>query len=160
MRHVRHIGAFFSQKAFGWARALYVAILLIWCILTIWRVASGSLLETPDTSTTLIKIDLLGAVAFLAAWSLLLITLTTKVVNKGRDIEFVAVDSTRKLDDIKADMMRHEEGHPDIESEVDRMQAKVSGIAEGMIQLKSENERVTKENEQLRRQLEGRATDD
>ena len=153
MRHLWYIGAFLSRNAGGYARALYVAVLLVWSLLTIWRVASGFLLETPDASPTLIKIDLLEAVAFLAAWSLLLITLTTKVVNKGRDLEFAAVE-------LEADMRRHIEGHPDIESEAERMQAEASDLAERVTQVAGEAERVAEENEQLRRQLAARPTKD
>ena len=160
MRRLRRIGALFSQDAFGYWRALYVLLIVVWSVSTIWRVASGSLLETPDTSPTLIKIGLLEAVAFLAAWSLLLITLTTKVVNKGKDLEFATDESTRKLDDMEAVMRRHEEGYPDTQSVVERMQAKVSDIDEVVTQVKREADQVAEENEQLRGQLAARATDD
>ena len=148
MRRLRRIGALFSQDALGYWRALYVLLLVVWSVSTIWRVASGTLLETPDTNPTLIKIGLLEAVAFLAAWSLLLITLTTKIVNRGKDLEFATDESIRKLDDMKAVMQRHEEGHPDIQSEVERMQAEVSAMAETVIEVKREAERVAEENEQ------------
>ena len=153
MGHLRHIGKLFSQDTLGYWRALYVLLLVVWSVSTIWRVASGSLLETPETSSTLIKIGLLEAVAFLAAWSLLLITLTTKIVNKGRDLEYETGESNRKLDDMKADMRRHEKGHPDIESEVER-------VAERVMQVEKEAKRVAEENEQLRRQLAATATKD
>ena len=55
MSRLRRIGALFSQDAFGYWRALYVLLLVVWSVSTIWRVASGSLLETPDTSPTLIN---------------------------------------------------------------------------------------------------------
>ncbi len=160
MRYLRRIGALFSHDAFGYAKALYVATLVVWSVLTIWRVASGALLETPDASPTLIKIDLLEAVAFLAAWSLLLITLTTKVVNKGRDLEFDAYK-------VQADIRRHEESHPDIQDEVEKIQGEmsdltdeVSDLAERAKSLKRENERITEENEQLHRQLDDRKAKD
>ena len=143
MRRLRRIGALFSQDALGyWHEArLYVLLLVVWSASTIWRVVSGSLLETPDNTPTLIKIDLLEAVAFLAAWSLLLITLTTKVVNKGRDLEF-------GISEMKADMGRDREGHLATKAEVEKMLAEVSCLAESVSQVMEEVERVTKENEQ------------
>ena len=124
-----------------------------------WRVASGALLETPDASPTLIKIDLLEAAAFLAAWSLLLMTVTANVVNRSRDIESAVDETTRQVEEYKAVIKRHEEGHPDIQGEVESLEAKASDLVEGMIQLKKENDRVTEENRQLRRQLEARQTE-
>ena len=160
MRYLRNIAAISSRNALGYAKMLYVALLVVWSLLTIWRVASGSLLETPGASPTLIKIDLLETVAFLAAWSLLLITITTKVVNKGRDLEFAADESIRKLDELQADLSRHEESHPDIRGGVEGLEAKVSDVAEKVMQAEREAERVTEENEQLRKQLEAKATKD
>ena len=150
MRRLRHIRALFSQDALGYWRALYVLLLVAWSVSTVWRVASGSLLETPDTSPTLIKIGLLEAVAFLAAWSLLLITLTTKVVNKGRDLELAAHD-------VRTDIRHHLEAHPDVRSEVERIEAKVSDLVEETAELKREAKRVKEENKELRRQLAVRA---
>ena len=97
------------------------------------------MLETPDASPTLIKIDLLEAVAFLAAWSLLLITLTTKVVNKGRNLEFAIDEGIRKSDDLKADLGR---------------------INEGLLDAQREAGRVAEENEQLRGQLAARPAEE
>ena len=74
--------------------------------------------------------------------------LTTKIVNRGKDLEFATDESIRKLDDMKAVMQRHEEGHTDIQSEVERMQAEVSDMAETVIEVKREAERVAEENEQ------------
>ena len=101
---------------------------------------------------------MLEAVAFLAAWSLLLITLTTKVVNKGRDLEFTLRESNWKLDDMKAVMRRHEENHPDVQSEVERIGAEVSDMAERVMQAEGEVEQLAEENERLRRQLTDRET--
>ena len=118
-----------------------------------WRVASGSLLDTPDTSPTLIKIGLLEAVAFLAAWSLLLITLTTKVVNKGRDLEYSLGESTWKFKEMKAEQERHEE---DFGATIKGLASEVSQVADRMRQLKSESEQVREENERLRGQLKAK----
>ena len=126
MRRLRRIGELFSRDAFGYWKALYVLLLVVWSVSTIWRVASGSLLETPDTSPTLIKIGLLEAVAFLAAWSLLLITLTTKIVNKGRDLEYSADELNRKLDEMQADWREHNENHAAV---AERLEAEVSQSA-------------------------------
>ena len=156
MRYFRGIGPLFSR----FAKVLYVAMLLVWSLLTIWRVASGSLLETPDASPTLIKIDLLEAVAFLAAWSLLLITLTTNVVNKGRDLEFATKDASRNLDDIKADMTQVMEDLPGHKSEFEKIQAMVSDLDGEVMRVKRESERVAEENAQLRKQLTARPTKD
>ena len=141
MRNLWNMRAALLHHSLDWAKLLYVVMLLVWSVLTMWRVASGSLLETPDASPTLIKIDLLEAVAFLAAWSLLVITITTKVVNKSRDIEFAADESVRKLDDMEVVMQRHEEGHPDIQSEIERIQAEVADMAEKVMQAERESER-------------------
>ena len=160
MRHFRRIGAFFSQNAIGYAKAIYVTMLLAWSLLTIWRVASGSLLETPDASPTLIKIDLLETVAFLAAWSLLLITLTTKIVNKGRDLEFEVYKNEEQLNRYLQEIKRHEETHPHIPDEVEaaskklraieEQQEKIMKVTPGLIE---ETERVTQENKELREKL-------
>ena len=155
MRGLRRLGALFSQDAFGYWRALYVFLLVVWSVSIIWMVASGSLLETPDTGTTVIKIGLLEAVAFVAAWSLLLITLNTKIVNKGRDLEYAADESNRKLDEMKAEVRQHNQDHAAV---VERLDAKFSQSANMMEQLVRENEQVAEENERLRRQLEARAT--
>lgn len=157
MKHLRRIGALFTQDAFGYWRALYVLLLVVWGISTIWRVALGALLETPDSSPTLIKIGLLEAVAFLAAWSLLLITITTKVVNAGRDIESVADESNRKLDEMKADFKQHKEKQT---AAIEELEAEVSQSADLMNQLKGETEEVAEENERLRRQLAATARKD
>ena len=104
----------------------------------------------------LIKIDLLEATAFLAAWSLLLVTLTAKVVNTSKDLEFAADESIRKLDEVEAGIRQHEEGHPDVQSEVERIEARVSDITQRMEEVTVEAERLAEENEQLRRQLAAR----
>ena len=153
MRRLHRIGALFSEDALGYWRALYVLLLVVWSASTIWRVVSGSLLDTPDTSPTLIKIGLLEAVAFLAAWSLLLITLTTKVVNKGRDLEYSLGESTWKFKEIKAEQERHEE---DFGATIKVLASEVSQVADRMRQLTSESEQVREENERLRGQLKAK----
>ena len=139
MINFRHVQAIFSPTAIKWWSALYVLIILFYASYVIWRVAYGSILETPEDSSTLVKIGLLEAIAFLVAWSLLLTTITSKVVSKGKDLEFAAEKTN-------AVFRQHLEGHPDIQSDVERMEAM-------LIQLKGETEQVTEENEQLRRQL-------
>ena len=151
MRYLRRIGALFSEGTWGYWRAVYIFLLVVWATYIMWQVASGSLLETPDASPTLIKIGLLEAVAFLAAWSLLLITVTTKVVNTSRDLELTLHKSSMEL-------RRHEENHPDVQSEVERIEVEISEMTERMMQVDIETEKLVRENERLRRILEARAT--
>ena len=153
MINLHHVQAIFSPTAIKWWSALYVLIILFYGSYVIWQVAYGSILETPEDSSTLVKIGLLEAVAFLVAWSFLLITITRKVVSKSKDLEFAAEKTN-------AAFRQHLEGHPDIQSDFERIQAEVSDMDERRMHAERENERVTKENEQLRRQSEAGATDD
>ena len=160
LKHLKNIRAtIFSDKALGRIRSLYIMTLVAWAGLVIWWVASGSRLETPDASSTLVKIGLLEAFAFLVAWSFLVITITIRIVNKGRDIEFATKEA-------QAEFKRHEENHPDFRAEVEELQAllsstvdRISRIDERAEQLKKENDRLTKENDQLHRLLDDRAAD-
>ena len=151
MSNLRYFQAIFSPSAIKWWSVLYVLIILFYGSYVIWQVAYGSILETPEDSSTLVKIGLLEAIAFLVAWSFLLITITSKVVSKGKDLEFTAEKTT-------AAFQQHLEDHPDIQSDVERMMARVSESDAMLIQLKEESEQVAEENEQLRRQLAAGAT--
>ena len=151
MSDLRYFQAISSPSAIKWWSALYVLIILFYGSYVIWQVAYGSILETPEDSSTLVKIGLLEAIAFLVAWSFLLITITSKVVSKGKDLEF----TVEKRD---AAFQQHLEGHPDIQSDVERMMARVSEADAMLIQLEGESEQVAEENEQLRRQLAAGAT--
>ena len=123
-------------------------LLVVWSVSTIWRVASGTLLENTRHQSYANQDRLTGGSCIPCGVVTLLITLTTKIVNRGKDLEFATDESIRKLDDMKAVMQRHEEGHPDIQSEAERMQAEVSAMAETVIEVKREAERVVEENEQ------------
>ena len=147
----RHVLAIFSPTAIRWWSALYVLIILLYGSYVIWQVAYGGILETPEDSSTLVKIGLLEAIAFLVAWSFLLITITSKVVSKGKDLEFASEKRS-------AAFRQHLEGHPDIQSDVEGLKAKVLEANAMLIQLKGETEQVAEENEQLRRQLAAGAT--
>ena len=151
MSNLRYFQAIFSPSAIKWWSALYVLIILFYGSYVIWQVAYGSILETPEDSSTLVKIGLLQAIAFLVAWSFLLITITGKVVSKGKDLEFT-------VEKRNAAFQQHLEGHPDIQSDVERMMARVSEADAMLIQLKGESEQVAEENEQLRKQLAAGAT--
>ena len=64
MSNLRYFQAIFSPSAIKWWSALYVLIILFYGSYVIWQVAYGSILETPEDSSTLVKIDSLVKTRF------------------------------------------------------------------------------------------------
>ena len=146
MKHLRRfINTPFSENAYNYWRVFHVLLILLWSVFVIWRVASGSILETPDTSPTLIKIGLLEAFAFLTAWSLLLITLTTKIANYGKDISHRIDKSERLITELR-ELKQH-----DI-TETEELKQEVTQLEEKQSWLNQKADELAEENERLRRQ--------
>ena len=136
-----------AQVAFwlGWAG---------WSVTIMWRVISGTYLETTGSSPTYIRLDLLQALAFLVAWSLLLLTITIRVVNKARDLEATSDQTSWRLDQIRELDKGREVERKDFFEEVDE---RLSGVETGAVQviqdLRQENEQLRQENEQFRQTM-------
>ena len=76
-----------KRTASNWATQLFVAAILLYSSWIIWQVASGTAFLPQSAHPTLIQLDLLQAMAFLVAWSALIITITAKAVSANKDFE-------------------------------------------------------------------------
>ena len=149
MRHLRLLGVLFSQHALGYWRMLYALLLVAWSVSIGWSFASGASLETPDSSATLIKVGLLEAVAFLTAWSLLLITITTKIVSQGKEMEMATNEGIRQIEELKEANMTFEQ---EVEQTLEGIKGEVADMNKIVMEAEREIEQLAEENERLRRQ--------
>ena len=148
-----------------WPRYVQTAtngLLMAGSILVIHRVLFTAFLETPNGEATLIRLDLLQAIAFLVALSALLITITRLVVNKARDTELLNREVSWKADAIESQIQQHAQNHPDYTEDVRRLELQMEEIMqrlgtslEKIVSLMEENERLKSENEQIKQQING-----
>ena len=151
---VRWVYARWKRNAFNWARQLYVLFIIFYSSWVIWQITSDTTLYPRSDHPTLIQLDLLQAMAFLVAWSALLMSITIKVVNKSRDID---LDVSRLRWDINLDNSRyadHIRDHPDIENKVKTLEADTYRISEYVAELDEERDNLIKENKRLHQKLE------
>ena len=125
------------------------------------RIIFGTFLETSDNSATLIRLDLLQAVAFLVALSALLITITRLVVNKARDNELLNRQASWKADEMGSLLQLHAQTYPDYTDDVRRLGSQIQELVdrldastESFAELASENESLKSENERLHKQMD------
>ena len=141
------------SRVYKWSRIVYVIVTIVWCLRVFWRVTSGTALETRPDSPTLIRLDLLQALAFVVAWSILLYTITIAVVNKGRDLESATEKTSWEIDKLEAEKRERTE----FSQEMARVEAKVNANEDRLATLiLAYAERLAEENEQLRKQLKDR----
>ena len=125
-----------------------------WTVNILWQVASGTSLEILPDSPTQIRLDLLQALAFLVAWSLLLLTITIRVVNKGRDIEAVVDRTSWRLDQLhELDAGREIERKGLLEDTDARLSTAEKRIEEEVQVVRQENDQLRQENKRLRQVL-------
>ena len=145
----------------GQSQSVMTALVMAAALLVIHRVIFAAFLETTDNSATLIRLDLLQAVAFLVALSALLITITRLVVNKARDNELLTHQASWKADTIEELLKLHAQNHPNYTQDVQRLQTQFEEL-EGRLNESStsfdgvigQNELLVSENERLRKQLD------
>lgn len=104
----------------------------------IWHVVSRTRLMSGGANPTIIQLDLLQAAAFLVAWSVLLITVTTWILDRVRDN---ALRTAR----MEWEFSKHIEEHPDIEGKIESLEETIEFIQVKANQLDSEIERVITE---------------
>ena len=88
-------------------------------------------------ATTLVKIDLLQAFAFLLAWSAFLLTITYRMVHDSRD-------TNERFEEVKRVLRENSL------TDEERI-AQVQAIALDSGRLREENEQLRRENEEIRR---------
>ena len=117
-----------------------------WSIYIMWRVVSGTYLETPPASPTHIKLDLLQALAFLVAWSLLLLTITIRVVNKARDLQADTDKARWEIDQlIEFSEGRETENKELLEKAAERIVLVEEKTEQVILKLRQENEQLRQE---------------
>ncbi len=126
----------FKRNASNWAKQLYVAAILLYSGWIIWQVISGTAFLPRSVDPTLIQLDLLQAMAFLVAWSALVITITAKAVGTSKEFELKIAKASSDIETIK-------EKDQQFQSRVGRAEA----------ELLPRIDALTQENEQLRQQL-------
>ena len=78
----------FVNNAPAWARIVLFTGSALYSVWLLSIVIRWTYLETNQLGLTSIRLDLLQAFSFLVAWSFLLITITSKVVNEGNDMNY------------------------------------------------------------------------
>ena len=133
----------FKRNAANWAKQLYVAAILLYSIWIIWQVISGTAFIPQSTDPTLIQLDFLQAMAFLVAWSALVITITAKAVTTSKDFESRIAETSSYVENNRSRMETIEEKNQQFLSRVGRAE----------VVLLPKIDALTQENEQLRKQL-------
>ena len=122
--------------------------LIGWTSYVLWRIISEFQLEGGSSSTTVLRLDLLQAAAFVLAWTAFLIAVTVRMVNVWRNLEFV-------LERVNSRFDSHLE---DETTKMRQVESKFDTLEERAEQIVAENQQLREENEGLRKQLEARAT--
>ena len=151
---VRWFYARWKRNAVNWAKQLYVLIIILYSGWVVWQIVSNTTLYPRPDNPTLIQLDLLQAMAFLVAWSALLIAITIKIVNKGRDIDLNVSRLYWDSDLRNSRYADHIRDHPDIENKVKMLEADTDRISEHIAELSEEKDNLIKENKHLRQKLE------
>ena len=89
---IRAVITTIRRNFLGLATSLYGWGIIIYSGWVVWQVLSQTKLPLVSDEPTLIYLDLLQVMAFLVAWSALIITITVKMVNAKRDIELSATE--------------------------------------------------------------------
>ena len=122
----RPISSIIYTSLFAFLVGLILGIILL----------SAALLNVP-LATTLVKIDLLQAFAFLLAWSAFLLTITYRMVHDSRD-------TNERFEEVKRVLRENSL------TDEERI-AQVQAIALDSGRLREENEQLRRENEEIRR---------
>ena len=147
----------FKRNASNWAKQLYVAAILLYSGWIIWQVSSRTAFLPRSVDPTLIQLDLLQAMAFLVAWSALIITITAKTVSTSKEFEskiakvgWDTENNQSMMDTLKEDHQRVKEDHQRIKEDHQRV---LSRVGRAKAELLTRIDALTQENEQLRQQL-------
>ncbi len=150
----------FRRNIYNWLKILWMATVILWFSLTVWRVFSGTYLETGQASPTLIRLDLLHAIAFVVAWTTLLLTITVQVVNKARDLDYDIRENEWSLEQsVKTSNQLMRKGDQQI-SKLEKRWGKEASVIESKFDvLKTHVDQLKKENKNLKRQLRDATSD-
>ena len=150
----------FIRNISNLATILWMAVVIVWFSLTAWRVFSGTYLETGQASPTLIRLDLLHAIAFVVAWTALLLTITVQVVNKARDLDYDIRENEWSLEQsIKTSNQQMRKGDQQI-SKLGKKWGETASVLESELDvLKTYVDQLKKENKNLQRQLRNATSD-
>ena len=144
----------------SWTTSLYGWALICYSGWVVWQVLSQTKLHLRQQDSTLIYLDLLQVMAFLVAWSALVITVTVKMVNAKRDIEMDAakLDWTLTLHNERQreNERKYEEhlrDHPDIEGKVASLEIRTKDMLGEVDEAKEVARQLRGENQLLRQKL-------
>ena len=161
----------FKRNASNWAKQLYVAAILLYSGWIIWQVSSRTAFLPRSVDPTLIQLDLLQAMAFLVAWSALIITITAKTVSTSKEFEskiakvgWDTENNQSMMETLKEDLQRVKEDHQRVTEDHQRVtedhqrvtedhQRVLSRVGRAKAELLPRIDALTQENEQLRQQL-------
>ena len=129
-----------KRNTWNWAKQLYVVAIVLYSGWIIWRVASGTVFLPQSDQPTSIQLDLLQVMAFLVAWTALIVTITAKVVGTSKDFEAKIAQTSR---DIENDASRWNQFFS-------KTEGKLKKVEEELLPRMNALER---ENQQLREQL-------
>ena len=143
-----------ERSVLNWAKSLYTWVLVIYSGWLVWWVISITPLYLRPDDSTLIQLDLLQAMAFLAAWSALLITVTAKIVNKSRDIDLGIAQLSWKNDAHIAEDEHIKNQVGAVEGKLEILKAEAERGLKLNTELQSKADILTDKNERLRRKME------
>ena len=133
----------FKRNAFNWAKQLYFSAILLYSGWVIWRVISRTAFLPRSVDPTLIQLDLLHAMAFLVAWSALIIAITAKTVSMGKEFESKIAKTGWDLENNQSMIETLKEEAENIKEDTENIKAKLLPRIDA----------ITQENKQLRQQL-------
>ena len=164
---IRAVITTIRRNFLGWATSLYGWGIIIYSGWVVWQVLSQTKLPLVPDEPTLIYLDLLQVMAFLVAWSALVITITIKMVNAKRDIELDSAklewrlalsreqleETRREYEEHRREYEEHLRDHPDIEGAVDRLESSTEELRQGVDGAHETVGRLQGENRLLRQKL-------
>ena len=156
-----------GRRGFEWANLIWLGYVLFSAGWVIWHVVGRADLYLVPESPTLLYIDFLQALAFLVAWSVFVITVTVRIVNKGRDLEMgfresqfdnerVAWETNallKEADRLSEKVKDHIKNHPVEDAQNRAMLKSAEEVMEGLAERVDRLGQVEEENERLRRRL-------
>ena len=126
----------------SWATSLYGWAIILYSFWVVWQVFSGTKLHLRQNASTLVQLDLLQVLAFLVAWSALVITITLKVVNAKRDIEFNVAKAGWKHETDLVETRRQVAEHEKVDDEIFSRMDAIEDKAKELSALNNENKRL------------------
>ena len=122
----------------------------VWGGTRTWQLVSGSELIREEQTATLVQTDLLQFLAFIVAWSVLIMTISAWITNwlvgQHRQVDRLAWERQR-ADQQLAD---HLTEHPDMERRTKELEGQASQLHEQIQPLLDEAEELRKDNDRLK----------